>query len=394
MEKYFSGNDWGKPWIALGYFPCPVYKEAGEEVWVFYLNMTEQVAAYVAQSGTEPILPGTVPRRAIGPNDVSIKIKYCGICHSDVSLYRNEWGVSAYPICPGHEITGIVESVGENVTKFAKGDRAGIGCIVDSCRTCDNCKNDLDNYCHKGFTTTFGMLSPTTGENQYGGYSERIVVDENYVLRIPESLDLAAAAPLLCAGITTYSPLVDAKVTKGTKVGVVGIGGLGHVAIKLARALGAEVHAFTTKESKRPTIEALGAHKVIVTTNEEQFTNAKTLGLDVIIDTVSGPHELMPYFNTMRPEGTYAMVGLGSNNLSVPGFPLVMKGLYLHGSAVGSIKRTQDMLDLCGEHNITADIEMAHLPDLPTLYERVDKGDVKYRFVLDIEKDFEKAAQQ
>jgi len=350
--------------------------------------MTEQVQAYVAQSSSEPLLPGTVPRRAIGPNDVSIKIKYCGICHSDVSLYRNEWGVSSYPICPGHEITGIVESVGENVTKFAKGDRAGVGCIVGSCRTCTNCKHDLENYCLKGFTGTYGMLSPTTGENQYGGYSERIVVDESYVLRIPENIDMAASAPLLCAGITTYSPLVDAKVGKGSKVGVIGIGGLGHVAIKLARALGAEVYAFTTKESKRPTIESLGAQHVIVTTNEEQFTKAKGVGLDLIIDTVSGPHDLAPYFSTMRPEGIYTMVGAGSNNYSVPGFPLIMKGLNFRGSAVGSIKRTQDMLDLCGKHNLTADIEMAHLKDLPTLYERIDKGDVKYRFVLDIENDF------
>jgi len=353
--------------------------------------MTEQVPAYVAKDSSDPLHLDTIPRRAVGQNDVSIKIKYCGICHSDVSLYRNEWGVSAYPITPGHEIVGIVDKVGENVTKFAVGDRAGVGCIVNSCRTCTNCVEGRDNYCLKGFTGTYGLPDRNTGEIQYGGYSERIVVDENYVLRVPDNLDFAAAAPLLCAGITTFSPLVDTNVGEGTKVGVVGIGGLGHVAIKLARALGAEVYAFTTKESKRQTIEELGASRVIVTTDPEQFKEAQ--GLDLIIDTVSNAHDLAPYLSTLRPEATYAMVGAGGSQLAVPLFPLLMGGLNVRGSAVGSIKRTQEMLDLCGKHNITADIEMGHLSDLPTLYERVDKGDVKYRFVLDIEKDFEKARE-
>ena len=353
--------------------------------------MSEQVPAYVAQSSNDPLQLGTIPRRAVGPNDVSIKIKYCGICHSDVSFHRNEWGVTSYPLTPGHEIVGIVESVGENVTKFRLGDRAGIGCLVNSCRTCTNCESGSENYCLNGFTGTYGFAHPKTGEIQYGGYSERIVVDENFVLRVPDNLDLAAAAPLLCAGITTFSPLVDGNVGEGTKVGVVGIGGLGHVAIKLARALGAEVYAFTTKESKRATIEALGATHVIVTTDADQFKNAK--GLDIIVDTVSGPHDLVPYFNTLRPEGIYAVVGVGGPALAIPSLPLLMHGLNVRGSAVGGIKRTQDMLDLCGKHNITADIEMGHLTDLPTLYERVDKGDVRYRFVLDIEKDFEAAKQ-
>merc|ERR1719235_112335 len=348
---------------------------------------TSQVNAYLAESASDPLHPATIPRREVRPNDVSIKIRYCGICHSDVSLYRNEWGVTQYPVTPGHEIVGVVDAIGNDVTKFKLGDTVGIGCIVDSCRTCTNCKKDLENYCKEGFTGTYGLPDKRTGEVQYGGYSEKIIVDENFVLRIPDNLDQAAAAPLLCAGITTYAPLVDAKIGNGSKVGIVGIGGLGHVAIKLGRAVGAEVYAFTTKESKKQALLDLGATDVIVTTDKEQFSKVEGT-LDLVIDTVSGEHDLNLYLSTLRHEGTFTMVGLGGSHFKVPGFPLIMKGAYFHGSVIGGIARTQEMLDLCGKHNITADIEMAHLKDLPTLYQRIDNGDVRFRFVLDIENDF------
>jgi len=346
-----------------------------------------EVKAYLCEQKNTPLYQTTIERRPTGLNDVEIKILYCGICHSDVSIVRDEWGISAFPVVPGHEIVGIVEKIGEQVTLFKPGDHVGIGCMVDSCRECDNCKNHKENYC-PAVSITYGLADPRNGgKGNHGGYSERIVVDEKFVLRIPDSLDLAGAAPLLCAGITSYSPLVDANIRSGSNVGVVGIGGLGHLAIKLARALGANVFAFTRSESKRASLIELGANDVIVTEDPEEFKRAAGK-LDLIIDTVSGPHDLIKNMNCLKSEGTYTMVGVGGQTVTLPTVPLLFRGLNFHGSAIGGIARTQEMLDLCAQHQIVAEYELAHLKDLPTLYERVDKGDVRFRFVLDIANDF------
>ena len=350
--------------------------------------MSIQVKAYLAENAKDPLHLTSIPRREVGSNDVSIKIKYCGICHSDVSFYKNDWGVTSYPLVPGHEIVGIVDNVGAEVTKFKVGDKVGVGCLVDSCRNCKNCKSLEEQYCLKGFTGTYGLKGPN-GETLYGGYSEKIIVDENFVLSIPDNLDLAAAAPLLCAGITTYSPLKDAKVGPDSKVGFIGIGGLGHIGVKLAKGLGATVYAFTTKQEKRDALLKLGADEVIVTSDPKNFENYKDQ-LDVIVDTVSGPHDIAIYFSTLAKKGTYAMVGIGSQEYNVPSLGLLLKGAYFHGSAVGGIAETQEMLNLCGEKNIACEIEMGHFDNLPELYDRIDRGDVRFRFVLDIENDFSK----
>lgn len=348
---------------------------------------TYTVNAYIADSKAAPFRLGTIERRALGPNDIKFKISYCGVCHSDLSLWKDEMGITPFPLVPGHEIVGIVEEVGANVTKFKPGSRIGVGCYVDSCRECANCQAtpSEENLC-KSPSFTYGFPDPRRNEIHYGGYSDNFVVDERFALHIPENLDLAAAAPLLCAGITVYTPLVDYGF-KGAKIGVVGVGGLGHMAIKLAKALGYHIVAFTTKAEKKDSLLSLGAHDVAVTTDPDSVT--KFAGhLDLIIDTVSGPHDLALYASTLKARGRYHLVGLNGSTLNVPFFPLLMKQLSFSASPVGSLHHTQQMLNLCGEHNITADIELVHIKDIQKVYERLEKGDVRYRFVFDIENDF------
>ena len=339
--------------------------------------------AYYATSATSKIEAGVIKRRAVQPFDVSIKIHYCGICHSDLHMARNEWGMSKYPLVPGHEIVGVVEAVGPEVTKFKIGQRVGVGCIVDTCNTCDRCEGGHESHC-ANFTMTYGSEDRVgkLGHTQ-GGYSERYVIHERYVLNIPENLDFAAAAPLLCAGITVYTPLVEAGITAGKSVGVLGVGGLGHMAVKLGHALGARVVAFTGKPEKREELLSLGADQVIVTSDAAAVEAAKGT-LDLVIDTVSGDHNIIPIINTLKFQGVYHTVGAPATPLAFASFPLLMNKLTITGSAVGNIARTQQMLDLCGEKNIVSTIEKLPLAKVNEAYERLDKGDVRYRFVLDI----------
>lgn len=339
--------------------------------------------AYGAHAGERPLEPLSIERREPGPHDIQIEISYCGVCHSDVHQVRSEWAGTLYPCVPGHEIVGRVSAVGEHVSGFGVGDLVGVGCIVDSCRHCDECADGLENYCDN-MVPTYNGSTPDAPGHTLGGYSQRIVVDQRYVLRIrhPEA-QLAAVAPLLCAGITTYSPLRHWKVGPGQKVGVVGIGGLGHMGIKLAHAMGAHVVAFTTSESKREAARALGAHDVVVSRNEEEMA-AHAKSLDFILNTVAAPHDLDAFLALLKRDGTMALVGAPASPHPSPNvFSLIMKRRGLAGSLIGGIPETQEMLDFCAEHGIVADIEMIHADQINDAYERMLKGDVKYRFVID-----------
>ena len=339
--------------------------------------------AYCAVSATADLEAGTIKRRALQPSDVSVKIHYCGICHTDLAMCRNEWGMASYPLVPGHEIVGVVDAIGSEVTKFKVGQRVGVGCIVDTCTTCDRCTDDNESHCAQ-FTMTYGYEDRIgkLGITQ-GGYSERIIVRERYVLSIPDNLDFAAAAPLLCAGITVYTPLVEAGITAGKSVGVLGVGGLGHMALKLGRALGAHVVAFTSRPEKRDELLKLGANEVIVTSDEAAVAAAKGT-LDLVIDTVSGDHNIIPIINTLKFKGTFHTVGAPATPLAFASFPLLQGKLKITGSAVGSIRSTQEMLDLCGKENITSTIELIPLAKVNEAFNRLEKADVRYRFVLDI----------
>ncbi|MCJ8211041.1 NAD(P)-dependent alcohol dehydrogenase [Mucilaginibacter sp. RS28] len=345
---------------------------------------TKQVKAYGTEAAEVPLNGLDINRRKPTPHDVEIDILYCGVCHSDIHTARSEWGPSMYPVVPGHEIVGKIISVGDHVTKFKVGDVVGVGCIVDSCRECEYCKEGLEQYCEPGMTGTYNAPDKhLPGNPTFGGYSESIVVDENYVLRIPENLDLAATAPLLCAGITTYSPLHHWKVSEGQKVGVVGIGGLGHMAIKIAKAMGAHVIAFTTSESKFAEAQRLGADEVVLSKDAEQM--AKYRGkLHFILDAVSAEHDINAYLALLRVDGSLALVGAPEQPLPVAAFSLIPKRKTFAGSMIGGIAETQEMLDFCGKHNITADIEMIDINNINEAYERMIKGDVKYRFVIDM----------
>lgn len=341
------------------------------------------IKAYGAQAADEPLKPLHITRRAPGPHDVQIAIAYCGVCHSDIHQVRSEWAGTLYPCVPGHEIVGRVLAVGAQVTGFKPGDRVGVGCIVDSCRHCAECEEGLENYCDH-MVGTYNGPTPDAPGHTLGGYSQQIVVHERYVLRVrhPES-QLNAVAPLLCAGITTYSPLRHWKVGPGHKVGVVGIGGLGHMGIKLARAMGAQVVAFTTSESKREAARALGAHEVVVSRNRDEMkVHAKSL--DFILNTVAAPHDLDPFFALLKRDGTLALVGAPASPHPSPNvFSLIMKRRSLAGSLIGGIPETQEMLDFCAEHGIVADVEMIRADEINAAYERMLRGDVKYRFVID-----------
>jgi uncharacterized zinc-type alcohol dehydrogenase-like protein len=348
---------------------------------------TNKVKAYAAASLGAAFEATEVDRRDVREHDVSIKVLYCGICHTDIHMWRNEWGNAHYPMVPGHEIVGVVDAVGSKVTKFKVGQNVGIGCIVNTCNTCDHCASDLEPHCRQGMTMTYSDPDKISGGFTFGGYSERIVVEDRYVLNIPEGLALDQAAPLLCAGITVYTPLKKAKIGPGKTVGVVGIGGLGHMALKLAHALKAHVIAFTSNIKKKDELISLGADEVVVTSDEEALKSFANK-IDLIIDTVSAPHDVVPFINTLVFEGTYNVVGGPPAPFQIPAMPLLFKRINFTGSAIGGIPSTQEMLDLCAANNIGATIELLPLADVNKALERLEKGDVRYRFVLDVKNAF------
>jgi uncharacterized zinc-type alcohol dehydrogenase-like protein len=339
--------------------------------------------AYAAQSPTSALAPHAIQRRAPLANDVEIDILFCGVCHSDLHFARNEWGFTQYPVVPGHEILGRVTRVGANVTKFKVGDLASVGCLVDSCRTCDCCKKGLEQYCMTGAIFTYNGEDKHLGGMTYGGYSERVVVDEKYTLRVPANLDPAAAAPLLCAGITTWSPLKHWNAGPGKKVGIVGLGGLGHMGVKFARALGAHTVLFTTSPSKVADGLRLGAHEVVISKDEAEMAKHAS-SFDLIIDTVSADHSLDALMALIKLDGTMCMVGVPPSPQQIAAFSLILPRRNLAGSCIGGIAETQEMLDFCGKHNIVCDIEKIRMDEINTAYERMLKSDVKYRFVIDM----------
>lgn len=339
--------------------------------------------AYAAQSATSPLSPFSVERREPTPTDVQIEILFCGVCHSDLHIARGEWGGTTFPCVPGHEIVGRVTKVGSGVKKFKTGDLAAVGCMVDSDRTCPNCKANLEQFCESGATFTYNSPDKHTGGMTYGGYSKAIVVDEAFVLRISEKLDLAATAPLLCAGITTYSPMRHWKVSKGQKVGVVGLGGLGHMAVKFAHAFGAHVVLFTTSPGKTEDAKRLGADEVVLSKNEDEMKKHLN-SFDFILDTVSAKHPVEDYLALLKRDGTLCMVGVPPDPLPMQVTSLIFGRKRLAGSLIGGIAETQEMLDFCAEHGITSDIEMIRMDQVNDAYERMLRSDVKYRFVIDL----------
>lgn len=344
---------------------------------------TTKAKAYGSESATADLKPLTISRRTLTANDVEIQIMYCGVCHSDLHFSKNDWGMTVYPVVPGHEIVGKVISVGEGVSTFDIGEIVAVGCMVDSCRSCSNCKDDLEQYCPE-WVGTYGGHDKHLNSHTLGGYSERIIVDEHFVLKVPEHLDLAAVAPVLCAGITTWSPLRHWNVNSDSKVAVIGLGGLGHMAIKLAAALGAEVTLFSRSPSKIQDAKDLGAHHVIISTDEANM-NAVQGQYDLIIDTVPYAHDINPYIGTLKTSGTLVLVGyLGPLDPMLNSVPMIMGRRKVAGSLIGGIAETQELLDFCGKHNITSDIEMINIQDINTAYERMLKSDVHYRFVIDM----------
>lgn len=341
-----------------------------------------QTFSYAAMSSKAPLVPYTFTRREPRDHDVLIDIKFSGICHSDIHQARNEWGGSQFPMVPGHEIAGIVTKVGPKVTKYKVGDKVGVGCFVDSCRTCENCHSGLEQFCSAGMTGTYNSVERDGKTPTQGGYSTKIVVDENYVLRIPENLPLDKAAPLLCAGITTYSPLAHWGAGPGKKVAVIGLGGLGHMAVKIAHAMGAHVTVLSQSMKKADDAKRLGAHEYFATSDASTF---KTLAgkFDLIINSVSAQIDLSQYLGMLRVDGTMVLLGVPEEAMSIHPFPLIMGRRRLAGSLIGGIKETQEMLDFCGKHNIACDVEVIPAAKINEAYERVVKSDVRYRFVID-----------
>ncbi len=342
-----------------------------------------EVKAYAAKSAATPIEPWSINRREPKPHDVQIDILYCGVCHSDLHTARNEWGGTIYPCVPGHEIVGRVTKVGDHVNKYKVGDLVGVGCMVDSCRECDNCKDGLEQYCSGGMVGTYNGQQRDGSGVTYGGYSKQIVVPEDFVLKVSEKLPLAGVAPLLCAGITTYSPLRHWKVGKGDKVGVLGLGGLGHMGVKLAASFGAEVTMLSHSPSKEADAKRLGAHKFLLTSDKEQVKSVSNY-FDFILDTVSAAHDYNTYLSMLNTDGVMVCVGAPSEPAVVPAFNLIFQRRSLAGSLIGGIPETQEMLDYCAEHNITSDVEVINIKDINESYERMLKGDVRYRFVIDM----------
>lgn len=339
--------------------------------------------SYAATSATSPLAPLSIQRRDPQPDDVVIEILYCGVCHSDLHQARGEWGNTIYPCVPGHEIVGRVTKVGPKVTKFKEGDLAAVGCMVDSCRICPSCLRGLEQYCEKPATFTYNGEDKHLGGVTYGGYSESVVVDQAFVLRVPPNLNLAATAPLLCAGITTYSPLRHWNVGPGQKVGIVGIGGLGHMGVKFAHALGAHTVVLTTSPGKVADAKRLGAHEVIISTDKEQMRK-HTRSFDFILDTVSANHDINALFNLLKLDATLTQVGVPATPLGVSVFNLLFPRRNFSGSGIGGIAETQEMLDFCSARNIVSDIELIRIQQINEAYERLLKGDVRYRFVIDM----------
>jgi uncharacterized zinc-type alcohol dehydrogenase-like protein len=344
---------------------------------------TRTARAWGAQSATSPLAPASIERREPLSSDVEIDILYCGVCHSDLHQARNEWQSSIFPVVPGHEIVGRVARVGSTVTKFTVGDLVGVGCMVDSCRTCEACRRGLEQYCEPGATYTYNSVDPHLGGPTFGGYSERVTVDEAFVLRISDRVDLAAAAPLLCAGITTYSPLRHWNVGPGQKVGIVGLGGLGHMGVKFARAFGAHVVLFTTSPGKVADGLRLGAHDVVVSTDAEAMAR-QTASFDFILDAVSAAHDVNAYLHLLKIDGTLTIVGVPNQPLPIAAFSVIGGRHRFAGSGIGGIQETQEMLDFCAEHGIASDIELIRIDQINEAYTRMLKGDVRYRFVIDM----------
>ena len=342
-----------------------------------------EIKGFAAQTATSPLGPFSFKRRDPGPDDVQIEILYCGVCHSDLHLARNEWQNTTYPIVPGHEIVGRVTKTGNKVKTFKQGDMAAVGCMVDSCRTCSECKDGMEQYCDNS-VFTYNSEDKLLGGMTYGGYSTQVVVNQDYVLHVSEKLDPAAAAPLLCAGITTYSPLRHWNISKSDKVGIVGLGGLGHMGVKIAHAMGAHIVLFTTSPGKTADAKRLGADEVVISKNpDEMQKHAKSFNF--ILNTVAAPHNLDAYMELLKRDGTMCLVGLPDHPHPSPNVGnLIFKRRQLAGSLIGGIKETQEMLDFCAEHNIVSDIEIIPMQKINEAYERMLKSDVKYRFVIDM----------
>ena len=341
------------------------------------------VKAYAAVKPKDPLKPFVVERRNPGPHDVVIDIQYCGVCHSDVHQARDEWGNGKFPMVPGHEIVGKVIKIGSAVSRYKVGDIVGIGCFVDSCRECNPCKQGIEQYCDKGMNLTYNGVEKDGETPTFGGYSTQIVVDENYVLKMPANIPAEKAAPLLCAGITTYSPLRHWKIKAGDKVGIVGLGGLGHMAVKLAAAMDAEVTVLSTSDRKKEDALSFGAKHFINTSDGKVFADRVNY-FDFILNTAAGNTDLNQYLTLLKLDGTMVLVGVPEHPATLNAFPLIFKRRCLAGSLIGGVKETQEMLDFCGKHGISADIELIPIEKINEAYERMIKGDVRYRFVIDI----------
>jgi uncharacterized zinc-type alcohol dehydrogenase-like protein len=337
---------------------------------------------YAAQHAGAVLGPFTFERREVGPKDMLVRIRYCGVCHSDIHQARDEWGGSIFPMVPGHEIVGTVERVGDEVKKFKADDSVGVGCFVDSCRNCTSCTKGLEQYCEPGMIFTYNGMDKN-GQPTYGGYSTHIVVDERYALTIPAGLALEGVAPLLCAGITTYSPLRQWGVGKGHTLAVLGLGGLGHMAVKIGLAMGADVTVLSRSDSKRQDAMRLGAHDYVATSQEGALTRL-VRNFDFVIDTISAPHDVNAHLEMLKTDGTYILVGAPPESISVSAFSLILRRRRFVGSLIGGIRETQEMLDFCGEHGLTSDVEVIPISQINEAYERVIQGDVKFRFVIDM----------
>ena len=338
---------------------------------------------YAAQDAKSDLAPWNFQRREVGPHDVQFDIQFCGVCHSDLHQFKDDWGGSIFPMVPGHEIVGKVIKVGSHVKKFKVGDLAGTGCLVDSCRTCENCEEGLEQFCLNGMTPTYNGLEQDKKTPTYGGYSNTIVVHEDFVLHISDTLSLPAVAPLLCAGITTYSPIKFLGVRKGHKLAVLGLGGLGHMAVKFGVAFGAEVTVLSTSAEKEADARKLGAHKFVVTTDEKQLQGVAG-SFDFILDTVSAPHDLNLYISLLKTKGVHVCIGVPPTPYEVHAFSLIGGRKSIVGSLIGGLPETQEMLDFCAEHSIVSDIEIIDIKNINSAYERMIKGDVRYRFVIDM----------
>lgn len=343
-----------------------------------------KVKAYGVETPEENLKPLNIERRQLTAKDVHIKIEYCGVCHSDIHTVRNDWGGSKYPVIPGHEIIGRVVEVGSDVKNFKPGQRVGVGCMVDSCGTCPSCQDDLEQFCEEGMVGTYNGKDKHSDGHTYGGYSQDIVVDEHFVLNIPGNIDAKATAPLLCAGITTWSPLKHWNIKKGDKVGVIGLGGLGHMGIKFANALGAHVVMITRSESKSKDAKSLGAHEVLISIDKDEMKKHRN-SFDFLLNTIPVKHDLNPYLSLLKRDKTICLVGAIEPLEPMHGGSVIAGRKRVSGSLIGGIKETQEMLDFCGEHNITCDVEMIDIQNINTAYDRVTSSDVKYRFVIDME---------